>query len=290
MSKGQTISRLEALLARVRTRAAEPRPVATVIAAAPATIIEAPPIHAAPVAEAAAARDAGAPPVGTPVFELEEPVEELETTQSRPVPQRAAPMVTETDIVMEVEVQTTTQETVLAVPVEEAVAPEPTESRERLVAAEPVSAAPAPEGEAPPVVAIQVVEEQVEEISLEPAVEEAEEAPVSSRRPVAPPPEERLEEMAFGSAEPEPPRHTPPPESGRLPAAPEPELEFDGDITGVRSATKSAHPAPPAAVALLPEATIAELAPSEEVADVVGTPQAPVPTTFLGVLDQSLAL
>jgi hypothetical protein len=264
VSKGQTISRLEALLARVRTRAAEPR---------------------SPVAEVVAAREADAPPVGTPVFELDEPVEELETTQSRPVPQRVAPMVTETDIVMEVEVQTTTQETVLAVPVEEAVAPEPTESRERLVAAEPVAAAPASELEAPPVVAIQV-EEQVEEISLEPAVEEVEEAPVSSRRPVAPPPEARLEEMAFGNAEPAPPRHTPPPESGRLPAAPE--IEFEGDITGVRSASKSAHPAAP--VSIVPEATSAELAPSDEVADVVGIPQAPEPTTFVGMLDLSLAL
>ncbi len=274
MSKGQTISRLEALLARVRTRAAEPR---------------------SPVAEVVAAREADASQVGAPVFELDEPVEELETTQSRPVPQRAAPMVTEADIVMEVEVQTTTQETVLAVPVEEAVAPEPSESRERLVAAEPVAAAPASELEAPPVVAIQV-EEQVEEISLEPAVDEEEEAPVSSRRPDAPPPEARLEEMAFGSAEPAPPRHTPPPESGRLPAAPdamsEPtsDVEFEGDITGVRSATKSAHPAAPVAVALPPEATIADLAPSDEVADVVGLSQASEPTTFVGMLDLSLAL
>jgi hypothetical protein len=267
VSKGQTISRLEALLARVRTRAAEPR---------------------SPVAAAVAAREAEAPPVGTPVFELDEPVEELEATQSRPVPQRAAPMVTETDIVMEVEVQAATQETVLAVPVEEAVAPEPTESRERLVAAEPVAAAPAAELEAPPVVAVQV--EEVEEISLEPAVEEEQEAPVSSRRPVAPPPEARLEEMAFGNAEPAPPRHTPPPESGRLPAAPDAasDVEFEGDITGVRSATKSAHPA--AAVPIVPQATIAELAPSDEVADVVGISQAPEPTTFVGMLDLSLAL
>ncbi len=274
MSKGQTISRLEALLARVRTRAAEPRHPAAV----------------ATVAEVVAAREADAPPVGTPVFELDEPVEELETTQSRPVPQRAAPMVTEPDIVMDVEVQTTTQETVLAVPVEEAVAPEPTESRERLVAAEPVAAAPATELEAPPVVAVQV--EEVEEISLEPSVEEEEEAPVSSRRPVAPPPEARLEEMAFGNAEPAPPRHTPPPESGRLPAAPDAvsDVEFEGDITGVRSATKSAHPAAPVAVALVPEATLADLAPSDEVADVVGTSQAPEPTTFVGMLDLSLAL
>lgn len=271
MSKGQTIARLEALLARVRTRAGQPRAVA-------------------PVAEEPAAPEVVAAPVGAPVFELEEPVEELETTQSRPVPSRTVPMRTETDIVMDVEVQTTTQETVLAVPVEEMAPPEPLESRERLVAAEPVSTASAAEPEPGPVAAAQAaqIEEPVEELALEPAAEEVEEAPASSRRPVAPPPEERLEEMAFGNVEPEPPRHTPPPESGRLPAAPEPEAEFDGDITGVRDAAKSAQAA--AAVAIVPEATIAELAPSEEVADVVGTPKTPEPATFVGMLDQSLAL
>ena len=50
--------------------------------------------------------------------------------------------------------------------------------------------------------------------------DEIDETPASSRRPVAAPPEERLAELAFGSEEPQPARHTPPPKSGRLPAPP----------------------------------------------------------------------
>jgi hypothetical protein len=127
----------------------------------------------------------------------------------------------------------------------------------------------------------------MDELIAEP--DDVEEAPASSRRPVAPPPEQRLDEMAFGSVEPEPPRHTPPPESGRLPAAPE--VEFDGDITGVRDATRSAHPPAPAPImAIVPEATLADLAPNDQVADVVNPVHAPEPTTFVGVLDQSIAL
>jgi hypothetical protein len=278
VSKGQTIARLEALLARVRTRAVEPRAEA---------------IHVVAPTAMAAPEPVVAPPQA-PVFELDEPVEDLESTQQRSVPSRPGPMRTEADIVVEVEVQATTQETVVAVPVEELAAPEALESRERLVAAEP-AAPPVPEPvsasaahpEPSPVVAVEVeVEEIVSEVE---EVEAIEEAPASSRRPVAPPPEERLDEMAFGSVEPEPPRHTPPPESGRLPAAPE--VEFDGDITGVRNATRSAHPPAPAAIVpVVPEATIADLSPSEEVADVVGAALAPGPTTFVGVLDQSIAL
>jgi hypothetical protein len=133
-------------------------------------------------------------------------------------------------------------------------------------------------------------------------VEELEEPPLSSRRPVALQHEERLADMAFGSEEPRPPRHTPPPESGRLPAAPA--LEFDGDVTGVREATS--HPPrrpeiiegptklpagqPSRARELVPEATRAELTPSDAVADVVGEAQSFAPSTFIALLDASLAL
>ena len=115
-------------------------------------------------------------------------------------------------------------------------------------------------------------------------VEEVEEAPLSSRRPVAPEPEERLADLAFGAEEPQPPRHTPPPESGRLPAAPP--VEFDGDVTGVREAT----PIAPRQRELLPEPTRAELAPSDAVADLVGEAQRFAPATFAALLDASLAL
>lgn len=285
LAKGQTLARLEALLSRVRSRAVEPRTAPATIAT-PSVDAHAE-VAAAPVAAVHEFVAAAAP---SPVFELDEPVEDLESTQARAVPSRTAPMRTEADIVVDVEAQVTTQETVVAVPVEEVAA---LESRERLVAAEPAAplvmeaaSLPVREPESSPTLAVQV-EEQIEE--LVPEAEEVEEAPVSSRRPVAPPPGERLEEMAFGSVEPEPPRHTPPPESGRLPAAPE--VEFEGDITGVRDAARAAHPpAPPAVVAIVPEATLADLSPSDEVADVVRPAHAPGPTTFVGMLDQSIAL
>ena len=252
MSKAQTISRLEALLNRVRTRAGEPRAAQTAAAHEP--------VAPAPVAP---------PPV--------EEVEDLETTQARPVPRQAEGR-TNPDIVVEVEVQTSTQDTVLAVPVEEIQVPEATESRERLVAAEPVA---------------------VESVAAEPepspeiiaSVEEIEEAPASSRRPVAPQPEERLAEMAFGTEEPQPARHTPPPESGRLPAAPsvsgESAAEFDGDVTGVREASKAA------ASQIVPEVAVAygaDIGPSDTVADVVGQARQPASMTFVAMLDASIAL
>jgi hypothetical protein len=275
VSKGQALAKLEALLARVRTRAEEPRFAPVVAVASPAAV--------------------------------DEPVEAIDSS-------RRGPTRTEADIVVEVEVQATTQETVVAVPVEEVSAPAALESRERLVVAEPASppgaepeVAASAELEPSPVVTLPIdeaVDELVPDLAPEREVEQAEqteqdeqneqdehveEAPVSSRRPVAPPPEQRLDEMAFGSVEPAPPRHTPPPESGRLPAAPE--VEFEGDITGVRDAARSAHPAAVApTIAIVPEATLAELAPSDQVADVVSPAPAPEPTTFVGVLDQSLAL
>jgi hypothetical protein len=43
-------------------------------------------------------------------------------------------------------------------------------------------------------------------------------------------------------------------------------------------------------MAIVPEATLADLAPNDQVADVVNPVHAPEPTTFVGVLDQSIAL
>jgi hypothetical protein len=287
------IGKLEALLARVQRRAAEPRVVA--VAAAVAEV--APAAHPvedaipapAPVVEVLRA----APPAPPVAVHVAEPAEEdLESTQQREVPSRKSPARTEAEIVVEVEVQAATPDIVVAVPVEEVPAPAPipeaTESRERLVAASPVverspsvpemdiPVAPAPEPEPAPEIVAQVIEEVAD-------VEEVEEAPISSRRPVAPEPEERLAEMAFGAAEPQPPRHTPPPESGRLPAAPE--VEFEGDVTGVRSASK-----PPASVDIVPEATVANIAASDAVADIVGQPKPALPLTFVAALDASIAL
>lgn len=292
MSKSQAVARLESLLTRVRARAGEPRakaapqaPVLPVLPAAaahppvaiafPAVVAEA--LHVPPSAFEAA------PPVAaasSPIFDLDDPDSDLDSTDARPVPFRPGPTRTDADIVLDVEVQASTQETVIAVPVEEGAVPDALDSRERLVAAEPSHVPPAPvdvPGLAPASADVQ-----------EPALQ-LEEAPTSSRRPVTPPPEERLDEMAFGNVEPKPPRHTPPPESGQLPAAPE--VEFEGDITGVRSASRSAPPSAP--LSIVPEATLVDLQASVRlgaVADVVGVVAAPAPTTFLAVLDLSIAL
>jgi len=116
-------------------------------------------------------------------------------------------------------------------------------------------------------------------------IQESEETPVSSRRPVAPEPEERIEDVAFGAEEPSSHRHSPPPESGRLPAA-LPERELDADVTGVREAT----PMAPRAHELVPEATRAELASHDAVADIVGEADRFAPSTFASLLDASLGL
>jgi hypothetical protein len=304
MSKALTMARLEALLSRIQKRAAEPRAiavqhvapaaepllaVAVAVSQPPQDEIELPPLSAdvAPRLDEAA-RSA--------ILELDEPAEDLDATVARQVPEQIAamraPARTETEIVVDVEVQAATQETVIAIAAEESAVPEASQSRERLVAAEPVAdeASTAESPAAEMVEASAVLEVQsVLEVAVEEPVEE-EEAPASSRRPVAPPPEERLEEMAFGASEPEPPRHTPPPESGRLPAASE--EDYDADITGVRSSGKSVHPAA-APIDLVPEATLADLSSSArmgEVADVVGNTSMPALTTFVAVLDVSIAL
>src|SRR6185437_16720296 len=103
----------------------------------------------------------------------------------------------------------------------------PLESRERIsVAAPPMDpqvaepiAARAPAAESgPSIEQVEVLGEQEEDAGIAgDEDEELEEAPASSRRPVAPA-EERLADLAFGAEEPQPPRHTPPPNSGRLPA------------------------------------------------------------------------
>ncbi|HEY3819879.1 MAG TPA: hypothetical protein VGL81_22090 [Polyangiaceae bacterium] len=263
MSNSQKIARLEALLARVVSRAAEPRRRAPAVAAAH------PPVQAQAPAEV------------TEILDVE--VDEATIPPPPIVPVRAT-AATEAEVVMEVEVvQEAAADTVIGVPAEEVTIAESLGSRERLVAAAPVPLAPAAAAEPSPPEALEVLEESPPEILA--AVEEVEEAPLSSRRPVAPEPEERLADMAFGAEEPSPPRHTPPPESGRLPAAPA--VEFDADVTGVREATPLAPPRPRE---LVPEATRAALESSDAVADLVGEAQRFAPATFAALLDASLAL
>jgi hypothetical protein len=280
VSKAEKVGKLEALLARIRSRAGEPRRASHVAAAMAGAPVAAEALHpAAPIED-----------------EITAVVEHA----------RLGRAATEADIVLEVEVQEVTGDTVIGVPVEEVMAPEALGSRERLVAAEPIPSEPA---ELPAVEmadhAPAVEEMGPEVLADETDVEETaelEEAPLSSRRPVGPQPEERLAEMAFGArGEEEPPRHTPPPESGRLPAAPA--LEFDADVTGVREATPIApvrtqenEPSPLRAASpiapreLAPEVTQAVLPGGDEVVEVIGTAQDFHPSTFAALLDASLAL
>jgi hypothetical protein len=267
VSAGQTIAKLEALLARVRARGAEPRTArAAALAPAPAAALPLaasdellddeevdqptlppPPVAPAPAfAESAPARASTRPPVLELSVDIDVAVEEPEA----------------------LEAEATTQ-----APVSDAMS-----SQERLVAVEATAHESMPEPEARDL-AVQPEAQAAAEAAA--GEDEREEPPISSRRPTAPEPEERLAEMAFGAQEPRPPLHTPPPESGRLPAAPA--VEFGDEDTGVRSAVVA-----PAAVTA--ETTRAELAGSDRVAAVHGSVRAFNPASFAELLEASLGL
>jgi hypothetical protein len=228
-----------------------------------------------------------------------------EVTLAQPTrpPPGGEPDVADVADVIDVDVQEATAETVIGVPAEEPPVPEAFESRERLVAAEPIAEIAPAEPAAVAVPVEEAPQEVLAAVEVAPqellaSEEDVEDAPLSSRRPVAPQPEERIAEIAFGAEEPRPPRHTPPPESGRLPAAPV--VEFDADVTGVHEtpaavAPHRAEPEPEAemprrASELAPETTTPELPSGEGVVDVVGEAQAFAPSTFVALLDASLAL
>jgi hypothetical protein len=300
------IARLEALLARVRARAGAPR------RARLESRVEI-------VSERRSAAEA-----------RREPEEDPASLPTQPPPARPPPaavgsepelLQSDGEISVDVDMIEPAREAVIegygaprpAVSVSGGAAPEEPpaadryESRERLVAAEPVLPdliADSPGPEEVTVVAAPMREsellaadavEPVAEVTDEEIEEEMEEeAPSSSRRVVEPVPEERLAEMAFGAGEAPPPRHTPPPESGRLPAAPV--VEFDADVTGVRDASPvasvidGAGAAAPAVVReLTPQVVRPEIASGEPV-DVLGAAQRFAPGTFVELLDASLAL
>jgi hypothetical protein len=255
----QRIAKLEGLLSRVKARASGPRPVRVVSAAVPASVVAEDAQGPNSVAAQAETALATVPPDSV--------AQSARAAEARLAQdgEAAAPEIA----IEEVEVE------VLAEPVIERAGPEPTqaksyESRERLVAAQPAAVPEAPpallelDEPAPPVTARASRPELLaanEPVAAEPAAgEHAEESaieeaaaqpPSSSRRPLAPEPEEHIADIAFGASEESaPPLHTPPPESGRLPAAPI--VEFDPDVTGVREAASLAHEAPPPALAGVP--------------------------------------
>jgi hypothetical protein len=175
---------------------------------------------------------------------------------------------------------------------------EGTDSRERLSAAPPELLEPTGDSLDPgPSLEVEELAEVNEGGIPGDEDEEIEKTPASSRRPVTSPPEERLADLAFGTEESQPPRHTPPPKSGRLPAPPP--GEFDPDVTGVRAAPvissddetmASPHAAEPSVLSA--QAVRANLGsgPSVHVVDVIGEAQRFAPATFLDLLDASLSL
>jgi hypothetical protein len=279
VSKAHTLAKLQALLERVRARAAESR---SPHANGPAT---------------ANAMPAAPPPAAQPV--------ELSTW--------SPPAIDATTRELEIEVEVDYVEPAQVSVAErsagaEGPAPGTSESVERLVAAQPTVVSEGALDLAPPppedaggeprttAAALEGEMDRSREDSAPPVEteaggdqEEPEPVPASSRRQVMmTEPEERLEQMAFGSTETPPPRHTPPPESGRMPAAPAVELE--GGATGLREVVQSAAEPPPSVVQLAPQPTRATLDSRDDIAEVLGQAEAFQPATFSALLDAAMAL
>ncbi len=280
MSKAQTLAKLQALLARVRARAAESR---------------VPQANGPLVASAMPAPES--PPAAEPV--------EL-STWSPPAFESTA---READLEVEVDyVEATPISASGGAAGVEGPARGTSESVERLVAAQPTApevlvnlAPPTPENAgAEPPTSSGAVEAEPARLSEDVASpleaeagadeEEPEPGPASSRRPVMmTEPEERLEQMAFGTTETPPPRHTPPPESGRVRAAPSTEPE--GEATGSRELVSPAvEPSPSSIVQLVPQPTRAALDSRDDIAEVIGEAQAFQPASFSALLDATMAL
>jgi hypothetical protein len=266
VSRAETIQRLESLLERVRTRAAQPRIRAGEAKGEPETAERVGPQSsslAAPLAPAGVAWPETGAQTELPPF--------LPRVRVQPWADEMA---------------------AAANPSVEAAAGEDHGSVERLVAAEP-EAAEAPSTGETSRVQVQESVPPIDVAELEVTGEDEEErAPASSRRVVAPEPEERLAQIAFGAEDLPQPIHTPPPESGRLPAAPSAEFDQDPDVTGVRSAT----PLLPRRMmesfprAIEPEVVRPQLASSDAVGEVIAEAQRFAPATFVALLDASLAL
>jgi hypothetical protein len=271
-----TIAKLESLLARVvarsnEPRSASPRPMAagfSAPSASPPAAAGVSTLPAAVVAVPAPAPIAVAPP---PAID-----DEVEKPTTPPPPMRTTAL-DEPDVDLPPAIEVTIDngpDIVIgeATASDEALLDEVSDSRERLVAAE--------ELEAPAESVIADVDEEVEEDV------ERDEAPASSRRPVAPAPEERLAEIAFGSEEP-PAGRTPPPKSGPLPAPP---LDFDSDVTGVRKSVPPS-PEPPEPMHLTPQVARLQVADGRDpVVDVIGEAQRFAPLSFVSLLEASLSL
>ncbi len=298
MNKALTLSKLEALLSRIRTRSTEPRRSPSPrVAAAPAGVAPAAPtvpVAAVPAPAALAAPTAVAsvaPVIREATIPVASPPPEAITDESTLPPPPPTLMGADQEFAVEVDLSEATDDPLDA---REASAEEhdsrgPFDSQERLAVAESTPPQSLSSAEVEP--SVEPVEVLADDESLAAHEEdEVEEAPVSSRRAVVSPPEERLAQLAFGSDEP-PQRHTPPPKSGPLLAPPM--GEFEADTTGIRKTeTISADDASLSLAprVLVPQATRPNLASSANVVDVIGEAQAFEPATFIALLDASLAL
>jgi len=302
VSKAQTLAQLQALLARVVARSAGARGPGTSVGLA-----SAPPEKASEPAELAAPTTWTPPPPEEPTAVTHSAGAYEDTSAAAPSEEAEAPPNAEPTAFSpeptSAERQIATDAPTL---MDRNVDPDPNgpadvelPTAELEVATEPPEPSPAPMRE-PSSFPDDVSGEVASQVRSDAPVfddiptEEAREdrAPASSRRPVAPQSEPRLEQLAFGTDDVLPPLHTPPPESGRVPASPD--GEFNGDVTGVRETTP-----PPSKLSDLgfepqPEAdaeiTRASLDGSVQVARFVGETGSSLPKTFLTVLDDALTL
>jgi len=294
LNKGATLSKLEALLLRIRTRAAEPRrppsalaPSSVAVAPVPLAVAVARVPLAVAVAPAARTMREATVPVATP------PSEATVDESTLPPPPMLVGAGIDQEFAVEVDLSEATDD-LLDREDKRAEQPEsrgPFDSQERLAVAEsgPPQSIPSPDADPSPD-AVEVLTDDESLAAREPEEEDADEAPVSSRRAVVSPspPEERLAQLAFGLDEP-PQRHTPPPKSGPLLAPPV--VDFEADITGVRKTeTILAEEPGPAPSLLVPQGVRPSLAQSVDVVDIIGEAQSFAPNTFIELLDASLAL
>ena len=320
------IARLEALLARVRARALEPRASLTAEDEAP------PKTEAQPAPRERAPTPPLAPrpsPVLAPVLapQAPRPASSLFTTTlvspprpspaPAPAPAPAPPPTlarppTPTELELpRVELRESRQRLIAAKAIDDD-GPHLEETSMSMMAADEAHELTMGESEYLSDAELEVIEGEPEHES------DDEPVPSSSRRPTGPEPIEQLEKEIFASAEDVaelPPRHTPPPDSGKLPKASDlpPTIEdFEvGDVTGVHAAPlndkrvdlpiepmmedllarSGEHGAREASdVDFSPDVTRAALSHSDEVAQIVGEARRFAPATFGDLLDATLSL
>jgi len=251
------IPKLEALLARIHSNAAQPRAVAS-----PATA------SAPPAADAHGAEPGTMPSAKNDL--------ELAVTQEREAPP-------EMEAPLESRARLVAAPAVAEDDVEELEADDVVELDDRHIVSEPpapivpMTMNPPSSAETRDALDVAAAQALAAAAKPPPAEEHEEPPPPSSRRPIAEPAETPQEAQIQVQA-PHPP-HTPPPESGKQVAADA--LTFDDDFTGVREAAKPVAPPPPEASIQLQSVRSPQVnapaAPDEMEVDLAGTSPPPGP-------------